>query len=394
MNTFTYIRSRPLSLSFSSLSTMWKSIREHFKLPKKPEKKVSDEQVPDEQVPDEQAPDEQVPDEQVPDEEVPDEEVTDKVPAKDRVRNNRFRILILGPANAGKTTLLERLTDSPAGAAIVTRKGQRIQQAPKGDDQRGIHNIDDEITYASNGDFVFHDSGGFEAGGVKEVEAVWKFIRDRSLASPSQQLHAVWLCIPTDNDRPFGFLRSGFFSEPTASVPVIGIFTKLDGREMKVLNEVVGPDPSQSDFLACARKVEQKVAEFVNRLETQFRNHRHPPAGFIRVRDMDKVSEQSVALCNQLLQATMGALPHETQRELLKLTVWKRNRRVHTIYVLERVLDSGAKGNIMTRIPGPGEDEETQLHTDSGFRILMVSDSVTCEQCTDCIICCNCANWL
>ncbi|KAF9503256.1 hypothetical protein BS47DRAFT_1356350, partial [Hydnum rufescens UP504] len=86
---------------------------------------------------------------------------------------------------------------------------------------------------------------------------------------------------------------------------------------------------------------------------------------------MDKVSEQSVALCNQLLQATMHALPHETQRELLKLTVWKRNRRAHTIYVLERVLDSGAEGNIMTRIPGPGEDEEIQLHADSGFRILM-----------------------
>ena len=37
-----------------------------------------------------------------------------------------FRVLILGPANAGKTTLLERLTESPAGAAIVTRNGRRV----------------------------------------------------------------------------------------------------------------------------------------------------------------------------------------------------------------------------------------------------------------------------
>ena len=43
-----------------------------------------------------------------------------------RGANRRFRVLILGPANAGKTTLLERLTDSPAGAAIVTRDGQRV----------------------------------------------------------------------------------------------------------------------------------------------------------------------------------------------------------------------------------------------------------------------------
>ncbi|KAF9510863.1 hypothetical protein BS47DRAFT_1347494 [Hydnum rufescens UP504] len=118
-----------------------------------------------------------------------------KATNKDSDAKNRFRVLILGPANAGKTTLLERLTDSPAGVAIVTRNRKRIKEVPRGYDQRGIHNIDDEITYASNLDFVFHDSGGFEAGGVKEVEAVWEFIRKRSLAPPSQQLHAVWLCI-------------------------------------------------------------------------------------------------------------------------------------------------------------------------------------------------------
>ncbi|KAF9504980.1 hypothetical protein BS47DRAFT_1354519, partial [Hydnum rufescens UP504] len=349
-----------------------------------PDEEVPDEEVSDEEVPNEEGPNEEVSDEEVSDEEVSDEEVSDEgvsdegvsdegvsdegVSDEDSVSlpdtNYRFRILILGPANAGKTTLLERLTDSPAGAAIVTRNGNRIQQDPRGDDQRGIHRIDDEITYASNPDFVFHDSGGFEAGGVKEVEAVWEFIRDRSLASPSRQLHAIWLCIPTDNDRPFGFLRSGFFSKPTASVPVVGIFTKLDGRETKVMSEVLGPDPSQSDFL--------DLAEFVNGLETQFRDHQHPPAGFIRVRNMDQVSEESTASCNQLLRATLDALPHETQRALLRLTVWKRNRRIHTIYVLIRVLlESGAKGNIMTRTPGSGEDEESQLCGDNGFKILM-----------------------
>ncbi|KAF9514197.1 hypothetical protein BS47DRAFT_1295295 [Hydnum rufescens UP504] len=104
--------------------------------------------------------------------------------------NQRFRVLVLGPANAGKTTLLERLTDSPAGAAIVSRNGKRVITTDIR--TRGIQNIDDEITYVSSPDFVFHDSGGFEAGGVKEVEAAWQFIRKRSLASPSQQLQAIW----------------------------------------------------------------------------------------------------------------------------------------------------------------------------------------------------------
>jgi hypothetical protein len=40
----------------------------------------------------------------------------------------------------------------------------------------------------------------------------------------------------------------------------------------------------------------------------------------------------------------------------------------------------------MARTPGPGEDEESQLRADNRFRILMVSDGVTCEQCTDCIM--------
>jgi len=162
----------------------------------------------------------------------------------EEITQERLRVLILGPANAGKTTLLERLTESPAGAAIVTRNGRPIKEVPRGYDQRGIHNVDDEITYASNPNFVFHDSGGFEAGGVQQVETVWKFIQTRILARPSLQLHAIWLCIPTDNDRPFGFLQSGFLSKSTASVPVIGIFTKLDGRELKVMEVVLGPNPS------------------------------------------------------------------------------------------------------------------------------------------------------
>jgi septin family protein len=41
-------------------------------------------------------------------------------------KDRRFRVLVLGPRNAGKTTLLERLSDSPVGSAIVIRNGQRV----------------------------------------------------------------------------------------------------------------------------------------------------------------------------------------------------------------------------------------------------------------------------
>ena len=51
---------------------------------------------------------------------------------------------------------------------------------------------------------------------------------------------------------------------------------------------------------------------------------------------MHEDSEQSIGSCNQLLQATMDALPSETQGLLLRLMIWKRNRRAHTVYVLAR----------------------------------------------------------
>jgi len=138
-----------------------------------------------------------------------------------------------------------------------------------------------------------------------------------------------------------------------------------------MMTEVLGPAPSPSDFLDRAPEVERKVAEFIDGLETQFRKQQHPPAGFIRVRNMHEDTEQSVASGEQLLRTTIDALPDGTQRLLLSLTVWKRNRRIHTIYVVQRVLDSGAEGNIMNRTPGPGEDEESQLRADNRFRILM-----------------------
>ena len=59
--------------------------------------------------------------------------------------------------------------------------------------KRGIHDIEHEITYPSNPDFVFHDSMGFEAGSADELEKVQAFIMARSAKrSLRDQLHAIW----------------------------------------------------------------------------------------------------------------------------------------------------------------------------------------------------------
>jgi hypothetical protein len=64
--------------------------------------------------------------------------------------------------------------------------------------QRGIHDIQHQITYPGS-NFIFHDSKGFEAGASEEMEIVWKFIKRRSVAAELRdQLHAIWyLCFPS-----------------------------------------------------------------------------------------------------------------------------------------------------------------------------------------------------
>jgi polynucleotide 5'-kinase involved in rRNA processing len=45
---------------------------------------------------------------------------------EERNKPDRFRVLVLGPRNAGKTTLLERLSNSTADAARVTSNGRLV----------------------------------------------------------------------------------------------------------------------------------------------------------------------------------------------------------------------------------------------------------------------------
>jgi hypothetical protein len=58
--------------------------------------------------------------------------------------------------------------------------------------QRGMHNIEHQITYPGS-NFIFHDSKGFEAGAIVEIEDVWAFIEKRSSETElKNQLHVIW----------------------------------------------------------------------------------------------------------------------------------------------------------------------------------------------------------
>jgi len=156
---------------------------------------------------------------------------------KERYKCHHFRILIIGRANAGKTTILEKVCGVTKGTKPIVydqngvelegmlhfhvytvglpfdtnnqnflqciwhHQWRRVNFCINCTDavridvkyfQRGIHNIEDQITYAGS-NFIFHDSQGFEAGDNKELQDVWKFIERRSAAiEVGDQLHAIW----------------------------------------------------------------------------------------------------------------------------------------------------------------------------------------------------------
>ncbi|KDR66155.1 hypothetical protein GALMADRAFT_1202735 [Galerina marginata CBS 339.88] len=110
-------------------------------------------------------------------------------------RKLEFRILILGRANAGKTTILERLAGASINEAQVKRGGELLaDRAIEGQSNRGMHNIVDEIRFRSLPGFVFHDSCGFEAGSLEELSTVQQFVVNHSseVNSTQKQLHAIW----------------------------------------------------------------------------------------------------------------------------------------------------------------------------------------------------------
>ncbi|KAG1735754.1 uncharacterized protein EDB91DRAFT_1348250 [Suillus paluster] len=98
-----------------------------------------------------------------------------------RRKFSRFRILIIGRANAGKTTILQRVCDTRENPKIYNSAGKKIKPAVlKASRKCGEHDIENEMVFQSNPGFVFHDSRGFEAGGDSKFDKVKAFITDRS----------------------------------------------------------------------------------------------------------------------------------------------------------------------------------------------------------------------
>jgi hypothetical protein len=205
--------------------------------------------------------------------------------------------------------------------------------------QRGIHDVNEEIVHPSRPAFIFHDSGGFEAGSEKEMELLRTFIATRCGAEDiNEQLHIIWFCISADDERPLQGAEQRFFEMDTGKVPVIAVFTKCDALESKAYSKLRNDDGlSEADAEAAMANEANKTFEryFLPRLkEVQKR-----PVHHVRLRDLD-MSEGSIA---DLVDRTAAAVGNQQGQRKLFILAHQYDLKLRPEYGIFEVIEAGSK---------------------------------------------------
>ncbi|KAG2067583.1 hypothetical protein BDR04DRAFT_1104873 [Suillus decipiens] len=231
-----------------------------------------------------------------------------------RISLQRFRVLIMGRANAGKTTILQKVCNTTDNPEIYGTEGNKIDAAVVTSSiKRGNHDIAHEMVFKSDPRFVFHDSCGFEAGSEEEFENMKRFITERGNTKElEERIHAIWYCIPMDDPwRTFQRAEEKFFVEcDTGNVPVVVVFTKFEalrpiayGKIKKELKALSAEERSKR----IAQGAEQEFTDtgVLDRLWDA--KNRARPKSYVRLENMNKPDTN----CNILLEHTTLALDNE-----------------------------------------------------------------------------------
>ncbi|KAJ6592622.1 hypothetical protein B0H19DRAFT_8075 [Mycena capillaripes] len=242
----------------------------------------------------------------------------------------KFRVLIAGRANAGKTSILQRVCDttkSPETYRMVDGEHTKIQLNPTSD--RGEHEITDELVFSNHDGYVFHDSCGLENGSKKELETLQEFVREHA-QKPTlrERLHVIWYCIPMDDRRP------GLNVEPLHAlrldnnVPVIAVFTKCDAFRRNTRIDLEDDEEKAGDDLE--RLTDQECQEIFQR-ECLDKIEDIP---FVCLEGMN----EPTAHCEELIQTTADAL-NSGAVTLMLLAVQTKNLELSVQYAVRRSLE-------------------------------------------------------
>ncbi|KDQ62708.1 hypothetical protein JAAARDRAFT_122105 [Jaapia argillacea MUCL 33604] len=247
-----------------------------------------------------------------------------------RRRYDQFRVLVMGKANAGKTTILQKVCNTTDQPKIYNSEGEEIDlSAVAPSRERGVHNIENEMIFDANPGYIFHDSRGFECGSTEEFKIVQDFIEQRRRERASQrQLHAIWYCLPTDNaSRLLTGAEARFFQEcDPGAVPVIAIYTKFDDFVLQTHQFFMSKGWEENDAFNVALKCAPH--RFTNVYANVINGTRFPPSRDVQLQgknyfsfigllftsyiDMDKPDTN----CDKLLEKTVDVLSDDTLRQL------------------------------------------------------------------------------
>ncbi|KAF7334077.1 GTP-binding protein [Mycena venus] len=240
-----------------------------------------------------------------------------------KARCPRFRILVIGRRNAGKTAILKKMCNSDGSdLKIVDKNGKEVDPSIlEPDRQRGMSDIENEITFGSNPLFVFHDSRGIEAGAEHDknlplcTDSLWEFLDKRSRESRIRnQIHAVWMCIPMDNQRaPSSEFELAFFNARASPVPVIAVFTKFEALIDEAYNDLPEDDLSDTEKEKNASRDAQ--SKFDKTVRKAIENITHPPDQCVQ---LQYLNEERTG-CAGLTEATYAAIQNETLSDLFAM---------------------------------------------------------------------------
>ncbi|KAI6111734.1 hypothetical protein EV401DRAFT_252881 [Pisolithus croceorrhizus] len=224
----------------------------------------------------------------------------------------------MGRANAGKTTVLQRVCNTTDQPEIFNGKGEKVDATVvQGSLTRGHHNIEDELVFKSNLGFVFHDSCGFEAGSEEQFERMKEFVKTRAKTTKlDERIHAIWFCIPlNESHRMVMAAEKKFFDEcDTGHAPVIVLLTKADTLALEACQELMDEGKSVDDAVKGAAVVEKRILDgCLTRVKDWLNKERFPPKDYVSLTGMHKEGAQ----CAPLLTCTANALKEEGLQQLL-----------------------------------------------------------------------------
>ncbi|THU99781.1 hypothetical protein K435DRAFT_658211, partial [Dendrothele bispora CBS 962.96] len=242
-----------------------------------------------------------------------------------REKYEHFRVLVIGRANAGKTTLLKRVCNTDEDPCIYDEERKNLIICVPIDPlfQRGVHNVNRPFAFKSNPQFIFHDSPGFEAGGEEELTRVREFIEKRGKATEvKDQLHAIWFCFKLDKARPLHKLEKEFFTgKHSENVPVIAIFTQFDDLVTQVMKRKLKPEKNR----------QHAHAYLTEHFEEPLRKCLAPPKAYLHLEGMYPCDHQEQV--KKLMQKTADSLDNLALK-LLFVSIQKNNMELCIQYAV------------------------------------------------------------